>query len=689
MIAGAAQKMKKILIIEDEPGIRINLSLMLRSEGFAVTAAENGRIGVARAGEVVPDLIISDIMMPELDGFGVLAALREDPRFKATPFIFLSALDDRASMRRGMNLGADDYLPKPFTRDELLAAVRSRLSKLDAMEQVISERIVEDKEALRARFRNRLAGTETAEPAELQSAGETGKVSEATIMFSDIRNFTTYSERLSASDTAEMLNAYYAQACQPIVRHGGRISKFIGDGVMAVFEPGDGKSREHHAIRGTQAALEMVTASDRFRAWVADRFPGMGLPEFGIGIGLHSGQVVFCHVGSMGRAEWTAIGDSVNIASRLQGKTRELGWTIAASDAVIKFAGPVHTGRRENLELKGRTGRIMAVEVLPRESDSGNVEHNVELPQELREALSANTQVAVDAVRAALNDALGEITQDLKNAIAGGRTLRIKGFTILRKVGEGGMSSVYLAKRDSDGEQLALKILDLKGSRDLDMFKRFVKEFTIMSGIDHRHVVKIYDQGCSDNYAFLAMEYFSGGTLKEAMARGLTPRQTLSLLSQAASALAEIHRLGIVHRDIKPGNFMLREDGLLVLADFGVAKRMGDQAGQTMHGEAFGTPSYISPEQVEGQAVSGATDIYSLGGIFFEMLTGRKPYVAETLTELISMHVHAQLPRLPDNLSSYQPLLNRMMAKDPKKRLQNGDELLDEIDKAWAQVSTT
>jgi serine/threonine-protein kinase PpkA len=680
--------MKKILVIEDEPGIRMNLSLMLRAEGFAVTAAENGRIGVERAREIVPDLIISDVMMPELDGFGVLATLRADTRFGATPFIFLTALDDRANMRRGMNLGADDYLPKPFTRDELLDAVRSRLVKQDVMEQAISERMVEDKDSLRARFRSSLAGTEAEQPSQQLAAGETGKVSEATILFSDIRNFTTYSERLSASDTAEMLNAYYAQACQPIVRHGGRIAKFIGDGVMAVFEPGDGKSRGHHAERGTHAALEMVAASDRFRAWVAGRFPDVGLPEFGIGIGLHSGQVVFCHVGSMGRADWTAIGDSVNVASRLQGKTRELGWTIAASDAVINFAGPVRTGRREDVELKGRTGRIMAVELLPPQSDVVD-EPSVELPPEVREALSANAQLAVDAARAALNDALSEITQDLQNATARGRTLRIKGFTILKKVGEGGMSSVYLARRDSNGEQLALKILDMKGSRDLDMFKRFVKEFTIMSGIDHRHVVKIYDQGSSDNYAFLAMEYFSGGTLKDVMARGLTTRQALSLLSQAASALAEIHRLGIVHRDIKPGNFMLREDGLLVLADFGVAKRIGDQAAQTMHGEAFGTPSYISPEQVEGWAVSGATDVYSLGAIFFEMLTGRKPYVAETLTELISMHLHAGVPLLPDTLSSYQPLLNQMMAKNPQERLQNGDDLLDEIDRAWSQVSAT
>ncbi len=686
--------MKKILVIEDEPGIRTNLSLMLRAEGFAVTAAENGRIGVERAREIVPDLIISDVMMPELDGFGVLAALREDARFGATPFILLTALDDRANMRRGMNLGADDYLPKPFTRDELLDAVRSRLIKQDAMEQAISERMVEDKDLMRARFRSSLAGTEAETETETEkrsqqlAAGETGKVSEATILFSDIRNFTTYSERLSASDTAEMLNAYYAQACQPIVRHGGRISKFIGDGVMAVFEPGDGKSRAHHAERGTHAALEMVAASQRFRTWVAERFPDLGLPEFGIGIGMHSGQVVFCHVGSMGRAEWTAIGDSVNVASRLQGKTRELGWTIAASDAVIKFAGTVRTGRREDVELRGRTGRIMAVELLALESDAAD-ETSVELPREVQEALSANAQIAVDAARAALNDALGEITQDLQNATARGRTLRIKGFTILRKIGEGGMSSVYLARRDANGEQLALKILDMKGSRDLDMFKRFVKEFTIMSGIDHRHVVKIYDQGCSDNYAFLAMEYFSGGTLKEAMAQGLTTRQALSLLSQAASALAEIHRLGIVHRDIKPGNFMLRDDGLLVLADFGVAKRIADQAAQTMHGEAFGTPSYISPEQVEGWAVSGASDIYSLGAIFFEMLTGRKPYVAETLTELISMHIHAAVPRLPEALSSYQTLLARMMAKDPAKRLQNGDELLDEIDHAWTHVSAT
>ena len=121
--------MAKVLVIEDEMQIRLNLQIMLKAEGHQVVTAANGREGIARVAENRPDLVLCDVMMPELDGFGVLEHLRSDPANADLPFVFLTALDDRASMRRGMNLGADDFLNKPFTRDELLEAIQSRLAK--------------------------------------------------------------------------------------------------------------------------------------------------------------------------------------------------------------------------------------------------------------------------------------------------------------------------------------------------------------------------------------------------------------------------------------------------------------------------------------------------------------------------------------------------------------------------------
>jgi serine/threonine protein kinase len=242
---------------------------------------------------------------------------------------------------------------------------------------------------------------------------------------------------------------------------------------------------------------------------------------------------------------------------------------------------------------------------------------------------------------------------------------------------------VYLAERESDQQQVVLKILDATGGLDEILLQRFVQEFDIISSIDHPNVVKIYDRGFSDRHAYIAMEYFPNGSLVEVLRQGLNPRQALSLLAQGASALREVHSRGIIHRDIKPGNLMARADGSIVLADFGIAKRLDDNMGRTRHGELYGTPYYVSPEQIEGNAATAQSDIYSLGIIFHEMLTGQRPFEADSVSGLIALHVSAPRPKLPEALAEFQPLLDRMLAVDPRARYKNAQELLEGIDQAW------
>lgn len=265
--------MKKILVVEDEAAIRLNLTLMLKGEGYEVDSAEDGRAGIEHAQRFGPDLIVSDVMMPELDGFGMLEALRADPRFADTPFIFLTALNDRGSMRRGMNLGADDFLNKPFTRDELIEAVNSRLKKYENATRSLAERLVAGNDELRRWYRQSLAGAEPERPLVFaETAGMTGKMAVATVLFADIRNFTTYSERLTAGQIAELLNAYFEAVCQPIVRNGGRIAKLIGDGIMVVFEPRDEDGEDNHARRAIRAGLGIVMAAAGFGDWFRRHF---------------------------------------------------------------------------------------------------------------------------------------------------------------------------------------------------------------------------------------------------------------------------------------------------------------------------------------------------------------------------------------------------------------------------------
>ncbi len=189
-----------------------------------------------------------------------------------------------------------------------------------------------------------------------------GDSCQVTVLFSDIRNFTTISERLAPRQVVEMLNTYLSRACEPILEAGGTIDKFIGDAVMAVF--GSPAAYPDHARRALQAALGLAEAAREFRAWMQQRFAGQELPEFAIGIGVHSGEAIVGNIGSPKRLEFTSIGDTVNTASRLEGLTKELGWTIVASRSTIDAAGGVRTGRQDIRAVKGRQERIEVCEVL-------------------------------------------------------------------------------------------------------------------------------------------------------------------------------------------------------------------------------------------------------------------------------------------------------------------------------------
>jgi len=415
-----------------------------------------------------------------------------------------------------------------------------------------------------------------------------------------------------------------------------------------------------------------------FRRWMARRRPTRTLPEFSIGVGLHTGEVLLCHVGASGRGELTAVGDTVNIASRLEGQTKALGWAVVASEATFELTHPAVTvGSHREVQLRGRSAPVKAYEVIGMAAAAAD-DVSVRIPEEMRQALAENARVAAGAAKAALGITLSIMTGDLGETL-----LSVQGYRVLSKIARGGSSVVYLAERESDQKQVVLKILDATAGLDEVVLQRFVQEFDIISSINHPNVVKIYDRGFSDRHAYIAMEYFPDGSLVEVIAKGLSARQALSLLAQAASALREVHNRGVIHRDIKPGNLMARGDGSIVLADFGIAKRLDDPRNRTKHGELYGTPYYVSPEQIDGNPATAQSDIYSLGIIFHEMLTGKRPFEAESVSGLIALHVSAPRPRLPEALAGYQMLLDRMIAVDPRNRYKNAEELIEGIDQAW------
>jgi len=249
-------------------------------------------------------------------------------------------------------------------------------------------------------------------------------------------------------------------------------------------------------------------------------------------------------------------------------------------------------------------------------------------------------------------------------------------YRFIRLIGRGGMSRVYLAERTHDGMTAVLKILDRKVAADPDNVKRFAREGELVAALSSPYVVRVYDHGVTDGHGYIAMEFFGRGDLAQRMKQGVSPDDALLYLHNIACGLEAIHGVGIVHRDLKPGNVMFRGDGSMALADFGLAKHMGQDLGLTATGVILGTPYCMSPEQTMGQVADHRADLFAAGVLFYEMLTGIRPFVAPNLPNLLlAIQRDAPAP-LPAGLERFQPVIDKLLEKQPEDRYQSATELI-------------
>jgi len=280
------------------------------------------------------------------------------------------------------------------------------------------------------------------------------------------------------------------------------------------------------------------------------------------------------------------------------------------------------------------------------------------------------------------------ITPDVAARMEGhnlGARIRIPGIKVLRLIGEGGMSRVYLASRESDDEPLVVKILKSEVMGDPKAIERFMEEYSLIGRIQSRHVARIVGHGESAGNAYLVMEFFDGGDLNKRLdGKALPQEEALKIFRELMFALGDIHEQGVLHRDLKPQNLMFRADGSLAILDFGIAKHI-DSIDRTKHGEILGTPRYMSPEQVRSLTLDLRTDIYSAGVLLYQMLAGRHLFEGETAVEVALHHLNSQPPPLPAGLEAYQPLIDKLVEKDRDARFRNADEVIGFLSRKYYQ----
>jgi eukaryotic-like serine/threonine-protein kinase len=253
---------------------------------------------------------------------------------------------------------------------------------------------------------------------------------------------------------------------------------------------------------------------------------------------------------------------------------------------------------------------------------------------------------------------------------------RVPGYRVLRLIGTGRRTAVWLAFDLNRRADVVLKIEAAPG-------ESLQRDCAVAARVQGRNLVQVHGQGRTSAFSFIAMEHVEGGDLAPRMRAGVTPAEALALIGEAAQALAQLHRQQLVHRDVKPANFLLRRDGSLVLADFGLVTEAGAVDPASQPGAIVGTPRYVAPEQLQGAPAAPAADVYSLGVLLHEMLAGTPPFSGETLMEVLSQHLVARHAPLPSALAALQPLVDRMLAKEVQNRLPDADAVLGLLGQRW------
>ena len=256
---------------------------------------------------------------------------------------------------------------------------------------------------------------------------------------------------------------------------------------------------------------------------------------------------------------------------------------------------------------------------------------------------------------------------------------RIASYTLLEPIGHGGMSVVYRARHDALDRTVAVKILSENLAASSEFLERFRREARTVANLRHPNVITVFDFGQDERgVPYLVLEYIEGPTLADLMDAGLDDSRIPNLLDQTAAGLDYAHGRGVIHRDIKPGNVLMTEDGRAVLADFGLAWLL-EGAHLTLSGGVIGTPEYMSPEQAAGETIDYRSDVYALGVVLYEMLVGERPFVAETPIAVLLQHLQDPPPSIliarPDLPLAVGDVLARVLAKDPSERYSSAGEL--------------
>ena len=688
-----------VLVVEDSADMR-QLVVDLCREEYRVVDAADGEQGLAllkdRDNEDLPALIISDIMMPGMDGHELLVQLRANPRTASIPVMLLTAKVGPERRIQSLEIGADEYLTKPFDGRELRARIRGliRLKEQERQLRTLNRQLEElnielgrqvaekSADARRARELGRYLPPEVVATV-LGDSGSGPPVlrherCRLTVFRTELHGFDKIAETMEPEDLADLLNGYLSEMLQVSFEHGATVDHFVLDRVSGFFGAPHTKGERHDAHRCARMAVAMWERAITLCA----RWPDLThLPVPRPTVVVHSGYATVGNFGSPDRLDYTAVGSVVQEAELLVRSVRD---GVVCSGATWSKIREVTTGTEAGEVLLRRGGRPMTVFSLAGEPELAATPSSPEglegvgastVRVDFRASSSLGPQSGFASVGGVMQLALGTVVADR--------------YELLKSLGSGGAGSVYKAQDRKLELEVAIKLirpeLALSGAR----IGRLRSEVRLSRQVTHRNVARIYDIGEWPGGEFISMEYVGGESLRALLDREgtLEVAQAVEILLQVCAGLGAAHEVDVIHRDLKPANVICEPTGRVVILDFGIARAMASaDASRADTRELVGTPHYMAPEQVTGVEVDRRADLYALGAVAFEMVTGQTVFQADSvlalafkqisepppsprsiradlpapLSDLITRCLHKELDQRPDSVAEITEILKSL-----------------------------
>ena len=368
--------MPLIVLMEDDAATRMLVASVLKKDGYEVLSADNGADGLALMRTHKPDLVISDIQMPVMDGFTMLQILRADAALAEIPVILLTSLQERAHMRIGMTSGADDYITKPFRPGELREATLAQLNRREmraaAQTSAINAAVVwaldEQSQYLSKLYEKRLAAEFSNRWPTGEGADSDEKFANATVLFVDLPQYAALAEQLSSTELTEVVKKFYGSAGDTVHLFGARHMQFVGEGLLAIFVDSSDTHSVNHGLRAVRAAVGLVESGRGVSQYLKTHFAGSKLPPFNVTVALHNGPVTLTVLQDLLRgtaAQMLPVGDAVTLTMLLYKQAHHLEWSVTASATMLRsVVGAVKTGRRALVHIAGRKMPVDAVEIV-------------------------------------------------------------------------------------------------------------------------------------------------------------------------------------------------------------------------------------------------------------------------------------------------------------------------------------